>query len=213
MNRKQKKYVNTMAPLCMIGYYTFYYSLYLSEVPFSKRTARKHLKQYEITDKNTAQDRLEWFLTTGNRREFYVLQSALLFLSEAEAKELLSSGENETLIAKLSAAKKYMHRLNEHSIGAFDLSSALLLTKHAQKTGLITQEEAQAYEIRAARLAQNMYTSWSDYLTACTAGAEFVQKSIGDQEKYLNFQKNTLIKLMASKHSPFRKIEFETSFS
>ncbi|WP_203289547.1 DUF1266 domain-containing protein [Metabacillus sp. cB07] len=213
MNRKQKKYMNTMAPLCMISYPTFYYSLFLTDVPFSKSAARNHLKHYGVTDKNTAKDLLEWFLTIGNRREFYVLQSSLLFLSENESHELISGEDEEGLKAKLSAVKKYMHRLNEHSIGALDLSNALFIAKHAKQNGLLTQEEAQYYELRAVRLAQTMYTSWREYLTACTAGAEFVQKSKDQQEKYLNAQKSTLIKLMASKHSPFRKIDFMTSFS
>ncbi|MGP1910097.1 DUF1266 domain-containing protein [Metabacillus sp. JX24] len=213
MNRKQKKYINTLAPLCLIGYSTFYYSLYLTDVPFSKRTARSHLKQFEIADKNGAKERLEWFLTIGNRREFHALQSAFLFLSESEAQEMISSEEDEVLTAKLSAAKKYMHRLNAHSIGAFDLSNALIVAQHAKKTGLLTQEEAQYYELRAVKLVQTMYTDWSEYLTACTAGAEFVQTSKDEQEKYLKAQKSTLIKLMASKHSPFRKLDFMTSFS
>ncbi|WP_426867211.1 DUF1266 domain-containing protein [Metabacillus indicus] len=213
MNRKQKKYINTLAPLCMTGYYSYYYSLYLSKLPFTKHKANKHLKYLEITDSQTAHAKVEWLLTKGNRWEFYCLKSIFLFDTENESNDPLSANEDERFTAKLSAVKKYMYRLNEHSIGAFDISSVLWITMHAQKTGLITKEEAQAFELRAVRLAQSMYINWRDYLASCTAGTEYLQKSTSNQEKYLTYHKNTLIKFMASKHSPFRKIDFKTSFS
>lgn len=211
MNRKLKKYVNTLSPLCFVGYYALYNSHF--HPSYSKRTARKQLNRFGIADNRTANEKLEWFLTKGNRHEFTALNSKLLLLSESETEELLAKEGNDALIEKLITVKKYMHRLNENSIGALDLSYMLLLTEQALITGFLSKQEAIAYQIRAVRLAQSMYSSWSEYLTACTAGAEFVSNSTSDQEKYMNYQKNILIKLMASKHSPFRKIDFNMSFS
>lgn len=190
-----------------------FFLLFSHEGSIQQAPCQKKLKHIEVTDSQTAHFRLEWLLTKGNRWEFNGFKGVFLFHTEDESHDPLSANEDERLKAKLAAVKKYMYRLNQHSLGAFDISSVLWVTMHAQKIGFITKEEAQAYELRAVTLAQSMYTNWSDYLISCTAGAEYLQKSISDQEKYLSYHKNTLIKFMASKHSPFRKIDFHTSFS
>lgn len=139
---------------------------------------------YDITDRETALETLEWLFTSGHRAYFDLIKGAV---SDQEP-QIDDSGLNEDDIARI---KQYGSNLQEsigtlmgyefinlnqpadlyqQSIAAWDMGRLVLVTRCCFDAGYISDEEAWRYIFNAHQLSQKSYSSWEDFASGYVIG-------------------------------------------
>nr|WP_231607386.1 DUF1266 domain-containing protein [Fictibacillus sp. 18YEL24] len=173
-------------------------------------------------DKEIASKKLDWLLTDGFQKRFSSIKKELLQLTESEQNSLIDSLDSETA-HKYRVVRRYMNRLNEHGIAAYDISyciynnqmyarSATLLWSNFKHLSLIRKDRNERSQ-RAAEQAQSLFSNWNEYVTSFIAGGQFLQKSAADAEEFTKIIEPTFTKLLTSKHSPLRNADWNTNLN
>ncbi|MGG3888424.1 DUF1266 domain-containing protein [Metabacillus fastidiosus] len=205
--RVQKTYFDALMAMCWTGWISYFYAL---NQPSSKRAAKKILKRWDVNDSETMKAVLDMLLKNGRMIKFRQWKDYLSTLSEKERNEYnesLANKDEEKYEAILT--NYYFRRLPSSYVAAIDYSYCVFLSKHGQKLKYLTPEEANEYMLKAARLIQKSYSGWEEYITACIIGIQYLYGEEQEAQMYIRRQKSIIIKMVASKHSPFRKVSFD----
>lgn len=148
---------------------------------------KKNLSNYyDIVDRETALETLEWLFISGHRVYFDVIKGVV------SGREIqLYSNENELDADDIARIKVYISNLQEsldkligydfvkmkqpldlyqQSIVAWDMGRLVLVTRCCFDAGYISDEEAWQYIFHARRLSQEHYTSWEDFACGYVIG-------------------------------------------
>ncbi|MBH0164199.1 DUF1266 domain-containing protein [Fictibacillus sp. 7GRE50] len=219
--RRQKKslFIDSLAVLCFKGMGSYYWAVNYPKYGVSRIGA---LFSTGHIDKKITYDKLDWLLTDGFQKRFSSIKKELLQLSEIEQNSLIESLDPETA-HKYRVVQRYMNRLNEHGIAAYDISnciynnqmyarSATLLWSNFKHLSLIRKDRNERSQ-RAAEQAQSLFSNWNEYVTSFIAGVQFQQKSSVDAEDFTKKIQPTFTKLLTSKHSPLRNADWDTNLN
>lgn len=139
---------------------------------------------YNITNRETALETLEWLFASGHRVYFDLIKGVV----SGRETQIDGNGLDEDGIARI---KEYISNLQEsldalivydfiklkrpadlyqHSIAAWDMGRLVLVTRCCFDTGYISDEEAWHYIFNAHNLSQNVYISWKDFASGYVIG-------------------------------------------
>ncbi|MFC7371075.1 DUF1266 domain-containing protein [Fictibacillus iocasae] len=216
-HQKKALFINALSSLCFQGMGSYYWAVNYPKYGVSRIKAIFLNSQ---THQNLPPDKLAWFLSEGHQHEFATIKEELMRLSESEQEALIQSLD-PSAAHKYRIVRRYMNRLTEHGIKAYDLSccifnsqmltrSASLLWSNRKAMPLLRKERDRLCE-NAASLAQSLFSNWTDYMTSYIAGAQFHQQTSELAEEYTKKQEPRIIKLLTSKHSPLQKADWHTA--
>lgn len=132
------------------------------------------LQHWNINNSQSQMKMLYWLQDEGHRAEFNRLRHFLLALSESERNQYLyTMPEGDNRKAKLLVVNKYLRRLPEASIAAYDYALYIILCHAGGRLKHLTSDAIFPKSMEAATKAQPLYTGWDEYILACTAGMEF----------------------------------------
>lgn len=134
---------------------------------------------WDVTDKETADETLEWLLSKGHRSTFaeemaMMEEDGLLELSKEEAKSTFEgmgfSAEEAACYA--SMLEVYKAR-GEHAIDAWDYCRALQLLGWYYVADYYTEGEAMDKSLEIAQMLQQQYHSWEELLESYLDGYHY----------------------------------------
>nr|WP_281350739.1 DUF1266 domain-containing protein [Metabacillus lacus] len=168
------------------------------------------LANFNIVDKATAKESIDLMLHTGLRAEYNLFSNMYVFMSEGEKDQYTANHTDPRVIYKNSIVRYYLNRLPAAGIAAYDYSTVILTAHAASIFRYISRKERIAYELAAANLAQQSYSSWEEYIIAHTSGFQF---SCPDEEHLkatMLMHKLNLIKMIAYRGSPISNLDWRT---
>ncbi|MCV9888035.1 DUF1266 domain-containing protein [Metabacillus halosaccharovorans] len=208
LTRKEKKavmnYLYGLTTVCYNSYYDVVNRRHIS----SKRSMKRALKLRNIQDSNQLKTELDWLLNEGKRAEFITCRNELILIPENDRQDYIQSLPNEKKV-KMTLTNHYYARLSAENIIAVDYSLCILFSLFGLKLGLLKKEDAWNYMLKAARLAQNAYSSWTEYMTACLIGFQFYHNDEESLTSFVKYRKEFITKLIVSKYSPIQKVKWD----
>ena len=116
-----------------------------------------------IRDRNDLVDVLEWIEEGGHRRRFDELARYLIGLSSEEVLALRRElGEDPEILNRLDVVIEFREEFGEKSITAWDYDRYVALCGWGYLCGYLSEDEAWATIMPAARLLQRTFDSWED---------------------------------------------------
>lgn len=166
---------------------------------FSQATAKYLLENWwDVTDRDTAQETLEWLLERGQQAGFsekmtymetagigdVAEEDRLAFLLENFAMDE-EEAENNVLWYNLYKQK------GDESLKGWDYSRAMSLITYFYLAGYYTEEEALDCSLEVAGMIQTTFDSWDDYMESYFSGYEYWsgESSADRREIYENLKK------------------------
>lgn len=212
-NRKQKNstfFMDILASFCFSSENSYYKLVNIRSSRIDRGSAKDILTDWKIYDKESAKQILDWLLYKGFKEEFASYKNALLFLSERERDHYIDAILDKGEACKASIARMYMNRLPEASISAFDYSFCILLSQCAKKRRYLSKKDSLDYQLKAAKKAQEMFSTWTEYTTSYMAGIQFIQENEEEANKIMKNLETRIIRLLTSKRSPLREAAWNT---
>lgn len=140
---------------------------------------------YDISDRDSALETLEWFYSSGHRVYFDIIKDfisgrvsqidpANLDLDDDEAESRIQeycSNLQESLDELIQENfLKQQEDLAQCSILAWDMGRMVLVTRCCFDSGYISYEEAWRYIFNARQASKKQYTSWSEFASGYVIG-------------------------------------------
>lgn len=217
-NRKQKKSLHTyfrcLSSACIESntlpfYFTNHEFTMIRDRWLGKRFFKKVL--YKCGNIENAQDlkqQINWFLNEGVHQEFEEYRNRLSVLSETARTHYIESSKEDPDYGKLYQANSGLHTLPPAGVLAHDLAWSIYLCRIGRRLGYLTKEEAWDLMIHAAKLAQQSYSGWSDYLNAFLIGRQFYASDINFSSSRSSNTVSYITSLLYSRKSPLLKLEW-----
>lgn len=158
---------------------------------FNKQLQIASLEQsWDVTDRDSADETLDWVLTEGHRTGFAEGNKWLAEygLSELEEDEWLpfilycfevDEEEAQVLVDDYAIYDKY----GEHAIDAWDYARAMNLVSFYYVAGYYTEEEALDKSLEIAKVFQPMYSSWDEMIDSYLLGYEYWAEESSDERR------------------------------
>lgn len=173
---------------------------------------KRELNNHEVTDSESLKNKLDELLKIDSVEYFTQVKNTLLTIPEDKRKNYIENieVEDEFEVEQLKRTSYYIDRFSFNSTKALDCSMTIVLSICGNKVGYLTKREAWDYKLMAAKLAQQCYTSWEEYVLAFYAGYYFNCES---EDDYKDFVEDSIFKysipcLFTFKHSPINKIDW-----
>ncbi|MEW4308181.1 DUF1266 domain-containing protein [Rossellomorea marisflavi] len=213
MNKEQQRFIDTMGSLNYTGDQSYYGILHNNprKLPFSQ--AKKTLEYWGIVDTETAHSTLTWFLDEGLRKEYNQMRNTLLFMSDANREQWISSFKDDKTRNQFNVVNRYLHKLSSKTIAGADYGFCVIFALNAFRIGYISLDDSDEYALQAGRKAQKDFPNWSDYLISHSAGAEFTKETEETTVTFMKSQQFTLTRVLTAPNSPLRKVSWNTNLA
>ncbi|MFG0215512.1 DUF1266 domain-containing protein [Brevibacillus porteri] len=203
-------FLRALSSVCFSKSGAYYYALYHENL--SRRTCLFLLKEKQITDKTALIDTIKWLISEGKREEFNRLRHFLFTFSESERTAYIQAlPEDHQSKSQLILVDYYSRCLPSEGIAAHDYAWCILLSRAGLKLGYLQKDQAIEYMLSAARLAQQAYSGWSEYIAGFVAGIDFLIPDTSFQTAKEN--RGFYTKLLASRHSPMRQVDWNVALN
>ncbi|MNH98974.1 hypothetical protein D3C73_517260 [compost metagenome] len=177
---KQRKqlglYFRCLSAHCLTGMLKNYYVAFdfdLGERLFRKSYIVYVLKIWNIKDAEDLKKVIAWLMEDGFRYEYKRMHSQLFALNEASRLKYLEESREEQDYTKLDVVHKCLNQLPSGDISAYGGSWVILLCRIGILQQYLSEEEAWEYQLKAATMLQQNYSSWDDYFVAYSCGSHF----------------------------------------
>lgn len=166
---------------------------------------------WEVTDKDSAEETLNWLLTEGHRTEFveemeYLVECGIDAVEpEERASFLYDNFEISEDVAQTYADwyNKYEESGADAASG-WDYNRALSQLANFYLAGYYTLEEALDASMDVAQIIQTSFDSWDDYMESYFTGYEYWSEESGEERR------EVYEKLQNADDNPF-SIDFKTT--
>lgn len=156
--------------------------------------AKYRLRQaWGVTDRATADETIQWLLTSGHRSSYKKLMDIYKELGVMEMSEtqlVQELGASEFMFDLIAAYK----RGGEGAIDAWDYCRAMQVLREAYLAGYYTETEELDQMLQIAKVLQNRFSSWDDMAESYIRGYEYWKSSKSAYEsrnaKYQSLKKN-----------------------
>lgn len=162
---------------------------------------------WEITDKESAKENVDWLLKEGHNSQFLQLikEQELDTFTREEFEDAVKTIESEE-------AKKYYtllfdtyEKYGENGILAWDLCRATQLYGAFYVADYYTYEEALNGCLEVAKMLQEHFSSWEDMADSYLRGYQFFSESYIEEEGSDAYKRNQVYeKLKAMENSPYQ---------
>lgn len=163
-----------------------------------------------IHDRQDLLEKLAWVQLSGHRVGFEKLGRAVTMMNDQEYQTLLQeSSEDIEAYNAITIAKAYYEKLGTDSLIAWDYCRYISLCRWGYAVGYLSEKEAWAKIMPAARILQSTYTSWPELGENFIIGHKYWSYA-ETQESLPRFQQ-ALATLTTSTQSPWKTIPWTTS--
>ena len=163
-------------------------------VPITDQTQKLQQQALEewwgVTDRQSADENLEWIMTEGHRTSF---QEEAKYLEECGIGEVEPDKRAdfiyENFDVKTEEASLYANAYNmyavygEHAIDAWDYCRALNLMNFYYVAGYYSEEEAKEKSLEIALELQPLYSSWDELVDSYLRGYEYWAEESSDERR------------------------------
>jgi hypothetical protein len=207
-NAERKKielYHRTLSMICFSGEVS--YGVSINNFKMSRTQNRKEMEEWDITDSDSFERKLDWLFNQGRREKYNKQAHFLMSLSESErAVYIQSLPEDHVDKTDLTIVNYYLRRLPSAGIAAVDFAWAILICNAGLTFSYMTTEEYWTFILRIVHAAQRSYSGWGEFAASFAAGVQYID---GDTTfKYSNQKKHVITKLLGSKYSLFRQVDW-----
>lgn len=156
----------------------------------NQAAAQKHLERWwDVTDRESADQTLDWILTDGHRGNFASImktleQDGMGELPQEERQSFLMENYNlgdEKYASLYEGWYEMYEEYGEDAIAGWDCCRAMSLPGYYYLAGYYTKEEALDKSLEIANMVQPMFGSWDDLMESYLRGYEYWSE--GSSEK------------------------------
>jgi len=153
---------------------------------------------------------LEWLAAEGHRREFERLGAELARLGDDEIKALLASrGYDDEATQKVEVVTRWYGRLGAKSLLGWDYARYVALCRWGALVGYLSEEEAWARIMPAARRLQRAFGSWRELGENYLIGRRFW--SLRETRASGRLYEEAYRRLLEDPQSPWTRYAWDTS--
>lgn len=163
-------------------------------IPITEKTQKLQQQALEewwgVTDRESADENLEWVLTEGHRTSF---QEDMQYLEECGIGEVASDKRAEFVYDNFDvtiedasfyeSAYNMYEEYGANAIDAWDYCRALNLTNFYYIAGYYTEEEAKDKSLEIALELQPLYSSWDELVDSYLRGYEYWAEESSDERR------------------------------
>lgn len=159
---------------------------------------------WEVTDRASADETLDWILTEGHRDDFMITGELLSQVVEECGEEelenyLMQEFDESQEEAQLDAATYEMYKeYGETAIDGWDYCRALSLLSFYYMAGYYTKEEALDKSLEIAETVQPLFGSWDELIDSYLRGYEYWAEEDSSERREIYEE------LLAADDNPFR---------
>lgn len=172
---------------------------------------------WEVTDRSTADENLDWLLDEGHRAVFMDEMATLrdegyLEMSDSEARLAFKDMEfdDDTAACYIAMMALYKEK-GDHAIDAWDYCRALQLLGWYYLADFYTKEEALDKSLEIAKLLQAQYGSWEELCESYLAGYNYwMEDDPSDPDSATADRRSVYDQLKSQKNSPY-SLDFNTA--
>lgn len=173
----------------------------------SKKEAEKLLKlHWEITTKDELIEQIEIMSNAeGHMEEYMIIHNRLLSMSEEGSECYINrfKDRNEDTYNRLCIVNTYKYELMNCGGMAYDLCRGHLLSCCGYVAGIISEDEAWSFIIRAYDKFSPYFESWEQYVLSFNAGRQFWSSNVSNQYVEDTFSNNSM-ELFFKQNAPFK---------
>lgn len=169
--------------------YTTFETVPITEV--TKEMQQQSLEEWwDVTDRESADENLEWIMTEGHRTGFV---EQVRFLEECGINEvepdMRAKFVYDNFEVTMEEASYYENAYNmyevygEHAIDAWDYCRALSLMNFYYVAGYYSEEEAKDKSFEIALELQPLYSSWDELIDSYLRGYEYWAEESSDERR------------------------------
>ncbi len=159
----------------------------------SKEVNQKLLEQWwEVTDRPSAEEMLDWLLSEGHRSDFI---DDMKYLEECGLSEVAAEGRLAYVLANFElsqeTAKRYVdtyaiyEQYGENAITGWDYCRAMNLLGFCYLAGYYTEQESLDQSLETARTIQQMFGSWDELIESYMRGYEYWTEESADDRRQI----------------------------
>lgn len=181
----------------------------LNKVSGSEKLVKEMLSEWwDVTDRDSADETIEWLLDEGHRIDF---AEDVAYLQEIAGPELGGS-DTESLIQEFNPEDQPYVRCiieayqayGDHAIDAWDYCRAMQLLGQYYVAGYYTKEETLDKSLEVAVLLQNTYDSWDDLAQSYLYGYQYWSEDDVNEEGSDSYERKAIYeKLKSSSKNPY----------
>ncbi|WP_186438548.1 DUF1266 domain-containing protein [Cohnella terricola] len=207
---RKKSYINAMTSVSYIG--EPIYDLELRRSSDLRTCSKSMLREWMnsrwgIKDQFSLNKKLEWLFYKGHRMEFTQLSYLLSTLSHDKRNQFIYNlPEHDPRKIKLYHVNQFMGTLTSAGIAAFDYSLYMLLSQIGVRLNYRKRDEAKAFYLEVAQIAQSKYQSWIEFIQSYIAGMYF--HSLPQESDIVRDRSYTLAQLITQKNSAINSVEW-----
>lgn len=159
---------------------------------------------WEVTDRASADETLDWILTEGHRDDFMITGELLSQIVEECGEEelenyLMQEFDESQEEAEFDAATYEMYKeYGETAIDGWDYCRALSLLSFYYMAGYYTKEEALDKSLEIAETVQPLFGSWDELIDSYLRGYEYWAEEDSSERREIYEE------LLAADDNPFR---------
>ncbi|WP_343208076.1 DUF1266 domain-containing protein [Anaerolentibacter hominis] len=163
---------------------------------------------WDVTDRASADETLDWILTEGHRADFvadieYLNDAGLLEMDRKEVQDVLAETDEETLVYFNLVADAY-DKFGENAIDAWDYCRALSLLGFYYVADYYTKEESLDASLEIARTLQQTFASWDEMMESYLYGYQYWSEDDMNDELSASYaRKQVYESLKGGKSNPY----------
>ncbi|MDF2606242.1 MAG: hypothetical protein K0S34_432 [Bacillales bacterium] len=204
-------YMRALTSICMDDSLAYFFTLHdfgrIREGVFNKEKTFNKLKKLKINNSRELKNKLDWIIKTGWREEFQKISYLLTSLSELDRNNYINSLDSEDDYSlKVRIVNYYLNKLPVNGTLAYDYAWYIYLCRAGLARGFLTRKEAWSYMLNAAKVVQQSYPDWNEYITAYVCGHQLMMYD--ETFSFIHKNQKFITKLFASEYSPIRRINW-----
>ncbi|WP_044641203.1 DUF1266 domain-containing protein [Risungbinella massiliensis] len=216
-SRKQRKtlesYFRCLSAACIESntlpyYFTNHEFSLIRDRWIGKRLFSLALSKWGISNGPELKQQIDWFLHQGVRQEFKEYRNQMTALTETARTQYIESSKEEAHYGKLYQVNSGIQSLPPAGIFAFDLAWVIHLCRIGRSLRYLSKGEAWDRMIQASQLAQQSYSTWSEYLNAFLVGRLFHESEVNFNSSGGKNVASYISILLYSPKSPLLKLEW-----
>lgn len=160
---------------------------------------------WDVTDRETAEETMDWLLTEGHRVSFAeemntLAESGLAEVSEAERVDWILDNFDVSEEEAQSYADwfAFYEQYGSEAAAGWDYSRAMSLLGYYYLAGYYTEEEALDKSLETAEVIQNTFDSWDSFMESYFVGYEYWAGESSDDRREIYEE------IKAASDSPFQ---------
>ena len=142
--------------------------------PRKIKSVKELLDNYwDVKSKKDLLEKLSWLETGGQREQFDKTVLMVMPLNDEQFRTIAAQTRNHDDLLKLQVARKYGKALGKKSILGWDYCRYIAVCRWGYTAGFISEDEAWAKIMPAARVLQKNFDSWEDLACNFLIGRQF----------------------------------------